>query len=478
MKTTPIAFIALAVLGGLLSAHAEDKPIIGDNTFGQLRIVPQGFLPPAKPVMDIPMRDPHATLGPDGFYYLVGSQPPDGSSDFWGSFNGIRIVRSPDLKQWDDLGYVFKLKENGTWQLTYNATPLLPKFIKDREHPKPVIWAPDMYYVKGTWWIAYHIAYNGWTTCNGMLKSTSGKVTGPYVEVNADGPITEKNEDDPGLFLADDGQVYYVWVDDRFALMNDTLNKLAEPVHTVKPSNTDKVAGEGGAIREINGRIYAVGAGSQAFHHNYHGTETYDTYVACSDNIYGPYGPDYIAIRFGGHNVIFRGKNDQWYSTIFSWGSMTPVNQKPGILPIELDEYAHICPYYDQFQIVVPDARVQESPWSYTITKPTDDWARLSFDDHGWQSGGGAFGGNLGPKTHVPVRTPWTSPEIWLRKNFTLPNSAGSSPQIALDVVHSGPTQIYINGVLAYTSTHDHTGYYDKNGVLAFKSTNEDHLDY
>jgi hypothetical protein len=471
MKILSLALFACAAIGCIISAHADDN-YAKDNTFGQLRVSPQGYLPPIEPVMDIPMRDPHAMLGPDGFYYLVGTQPPDDdpTHNFWNPFNGIRVFRSPDLKHWDNLGYVYTLRDNASWQLTYNATPLLPQFIKDREHPKPTIWAPDMYYIKGTWWIAYCLAYNGWAVCNGMLKSTSGKVTGPYVDVNTDGPITDHGEDDPGLFQADDGRVFFVWCDDKLALMNNTMNKLAEKLTRVAPSNMERVSGEGGAIREINGRFYAQAAGDSGYKNSYHGETTYDMFVASSDNIYGPYGPAYIGIRNGGHNVMFRGKNDQWYATFFGWNAMNPFNEKPGVLSVELDEYARIAPYYDHFQILSPDARVHESPWSYTVSKPADDWASATFDDHGWQSASGAFGGLLDAKTVLPVRASWTSPDIWLRKPFTLPKSAGPAPQVALDVLHSGPTEIYINGVLAYKSTN-HLGYYTDSHTLSPEAT-------
>ena len=92
-----------------------------------------------------------------------------------------------------------------------------------------------------------------------MLKSTSGKPTGPYVEVNSDGPITDLI--DSGLFQDNDGKVYYVWCDGRFAAMNDTMNQLVEKPRTAQPSDGDQVAFEGAALRQINGRYYMMAAG-------------------------------------------------------------------------------------------------------------------------------------------------------------------------------------------------------------------------
>lgn len=148
---------AWPVFGGD-NVPAPTPSAVSANTFRELRAEPQGFLPPIKPLMDIPMRDPHAMLGPDGYYYLVGTQPPDGDTDFWHPYNGIRLFRSSDLKQWENMGYVYTLRDNGTWQTTYQPRDLT-SFIPNHDNPKPTIWAPDLYYIKGTLWIAYALAY-------------------------------------------------------------------------------------------------------------------------------------------------------------------------------------------------------------------------------------------------------------------------------------------------------------------------------
>lgn len=108
------------------------------------------------------------------------------------------------------------------------------------------------------------------------------------------------------------------------------------------PSNADQVAFEGAALRKINGRYYMQAAGDGGHPRGYHRFSTYDTYVASSDNIYGPYGPNYVAIRNGGHNVFFKGKNGQWWATFFDWNPINPINpfnERLATLPIELDEY-------------------------------------------------------------------------------------------------------------------------------------------
>ena len=467
-KLSSLLFL-LFLSWGSLASYASDASAISDNTFGQLRASPQGYLPPIKPVMEIPMRDPHAMLGPDGNYYMTGTQAPDDDPkhDFWHPYNGIRLFRSPDLKTWGNLGYVFTLKDNSTWQTNFNPDKLLPEFVKDREHPKPTIWAPDIYYIKGTWWIAYAVAYNGWGCVNGMIKSTTGKLTGPYVEVS-NAPLTTKI--DAGLFEDDAGKVYYVWCDGQLALMNDAMNALAEKPRKAVPSNHDVVAFEGCALRKINGRYYMQAAGDGGHPKNFHGWSTYDMYVASSDNLYGPYGPNYIGIRNGGHNVMFPGKGGQWWATFFGWNGSNPFNEKPSVLPIQLDEYAHVQPYYNRFEIISPDARVKGVDWSYTQTIPDKDWIQPGFSDQGWTTGQGGFGSPVHSALPVTTRTDWSSPDIWLRRHFTLPPIKDAEPQISLDLFNTGPVEVFINGVPAFSST-EHQNYYRESYPLSPEAT-------
>ena len=135
-----IGVMSFSVIRAQADSLPPPGPFDATNVFGEQREEPQGFLPPIKPTLDIPMRDTSMMLGPDGFYYMIGTQPPDGSKNFWDPYNGIRLFRSSDLLTWNDLGYVYTLKDNGTWQLTYKPGKLLPSFVPDQAHPKPTIW--------------------------------------------------------------------------------------------------------------------------------------------------------------------------------------------------------------------------------------------------------------------------------------------------------------------------------------------------
>jgi len=91
---------------------------------------------------------------------------------------------------------------------------------------------------------------------------------------------------------------------------------------------------------------------------------------------------------------------------------------------------------------LVATSRAEGQTWRYTTTSPPDAWARPSFDDAGWEEGVGGFGRT--PDTGTRVRTPWTSPDLWLRRTFTLPDRPLVAPHLL--VRHDEDAEIFLNG--------------------------------
>jgi len=56
----------------------------------------------------------------------------------------------------------------------------------------------------------------------------------------------------------------------------------------------------------------------------------YSCCVSTSQRLYGPYGPRYEAIPYGGHNAIFRDAKGRWWSTYFG----RPQYERPAIVPV------------------------------------------------------------------------------------------------------------------------------------------------
>ena len=106
---------------------------------------------------------------------------------------------------------------------------------------------------------------------------------------------------------------------------------------------------------------------------------------------------------------------------------------------------------------IVPVARDADGiQWRYTTTKPADGWAKPAFDAGAWKEGAAGFGTRGTPG--ASVRTVWNSPDIWIRREFTLPEGAVKEPMLLLH--HDEDAEIYINGVLA-ASAGGFTGDYE-----------------
>ncbi len=286
-----------------------------------------GPLPPITPLFDHPVRDTSICLGPDGTYYLTGTTAnhSGGSQDkagWWYVNEGIRIWKSRDLEHWEPLGLVWSLDRDATWAKQFQTDEH-----GDRRRACSV---PDIHYLRDTFWLTYCMNYGG---C-GLLKSTSGKAEGPYVDVKPDSPLT--GQIDASLFQDDDGTVYWVYQNGKIARMNDDLTGLAEPPRLLQPEGNKQVGFEGAFLTKRNGRYYLICADFL--------DRQYDCVVAASDSVYGPYGRRYIAIPHGGHNMFFTDRDGNWWATFFGNDATVPFRERPAILRIELDQQGRVRP--------------------------------------------------------------------------------------------------------------------------------------
>jgi hypothetical protein len=93
--------------------------------------------------------------------------------------------------------------------------------------------------------------------------------------------------------------------------------------------------------------------------------------------------------------------------------------------------------------------------WRFTTKRPEQHWFEPNFNDSTWQQGRSGFGTADTPGARVG--TTWTSPDIWLRRTFDVPQTADQS--LRLHVHHDEDVEIYINGVLAQRAKGYSTDY-------------------
>lgn len=293
-------------------------------------------IPPVKPILDVGLRDPSICTGPDGWYYMTGTIGPN----FMTENAGIPLWRSRDLAHWESLGLVWTFEKNGTWQKAWT---------EKYGHRRRALWAPEIHYLKGNFYIAYCVTGLG----TGVLRSQTGQAAGPYVSVNTpDAPLTSGI--DASLFEDDDGRVYFVYGSGYLARMKDDLSGLAEkperlrcvpadtdpehhhPNRPCRPGELDHVGFEGAFLFKHNGRYYLSCA------ERYY--ERYSCMTAESQTLRGPYSARYVSVPYAGHNVFFEDFSGRWWSTIFGNDPQAPVQKQPGLIPVEFDRAGHIRP--------------------------------------------------------------------------------------------------------------------------------------
>lgn len=294
-------------------------------------------LPGLRKLLDTPLRDPSICRGPDG-WYLTGTVEP-----FWAYNEGIKVWRSPDLTNWTALGWVWKYGES-PWHKPY------------LEKKKP-LWAPEIHYLKGTFWLTYSLP--GWdgtgkTSGSGLLKSTSGKAEGPYVDMHPGERLGD--EIDASLFQDDNGSVYFLWHSGKIAKMKPDLTGLAEPYRWLKTTTTDPdpkhhsslcagifgkdsfdhVGYEGMFLFKANGLYYLCCA--EIFNGRY------SCAISTSRSLYGPYGPRYEALPHAGHNMFFQDERGRWWSTYFGSDAKAPWRERAGMFPVHFDADGKVAP--------------------------------------------------------------------------------------------------------------------------------------
>ena len=108
--------------------------------------------------------------------------------------------------------------------------------------------------------------------------------------------------------------------------------------------------------------------------------------------------------------------------------------------------------------------------WRYTTQRPAGDWFEPDFDTSGWNTGKAGFGTRGTPG--AAVRTEWNTADIWLRREFKLPD--GPWKNLQLRIHHDEDAEVFINGAPAATAAGYTTDYeevpLDAAGLAALKA--------
>ena len=94
---------------------------------------------------------------------------------------------------------------------------------------------------------------------------------------------------------------------------------------------------------------------------------------------------------------------------------------------------------------VIPSSQSSPQTWRYSLFAPPPEWTHADFDESSWRAAPGPFGSDGTPG--IQPRTQWTTDDIWLRREITVP--AATFKDLQLIVYHDEDVQVYVNGILA-----------------------------
>lgn len=268
----------------------------------------------AKPlVTSETMRDPSVAAGPDGAYYLVGTQDGYG---FHKPDGGIRLWRSGDLKVWQDMGFVFR------WEgLGYTFSDIAE------------LWAPELRWVAQdkTWYLAFSVMERGVGGKTWLMRSVSGKPEGPYA--NTGKSFLAEGID--GFPFEDGGDLHFLWAGGKLAKLNAARDGFEGPVHQLRDTAGDHVGYEGNALLKVGDTYFVTGA---EWHGPLRTHGTYDMMYASSKTLLGPYSKRRLGVSHGGHGTPFRDREGQFWYTMFGNDPTAPWRMHFGIVPIEIGD--------------------------------------------------------------------------------------------------------------------------------------------
>lgn len=280
------------------------------------------------PVLSDLIRDAEVCKGADGAYYMTGTTGPDHflmpNPLYWQTNQGIQVFRSEDLKEWKSLGYVWTFEKNGTWNKEYGAF--------GGRGPARGIFAPEIKYHDKKYWINYSVNNMTKSRFFGIGLLASDSPSGPYHEMSPDKPLSEGF--DSNIFIDDNGTAYLLKHGGEIARLKKDFSAVEEPFRHLAPSDYPWVGYEGVYLFKYNKKYYLTAA-DWNIHED--GKISYDSMIASSDSIFGPYGKRYCAIRYGGHNGYFQGPGGNIFATVWCYPDGDYHWQRVSIVQMQLN---------------------------------------------------------------------------------------------------------------------------------------------
>jgi hypothetical protein len=117
-----------------------------------------------------------------------------------------------------------------------------------------------------------------------------------------------------------------------------------------------------------------------------------------------------------------------------------------GMISVDGKVYRFLGKEETRYKTVLAAADETAYSVSYTETQPEGNWFAQQYKATNWKSGQAPFGDNGN------VKTPWKSDNLWVRRTFTIKNTAAIN-DLLLKLNHDDNIEVYLNGNKIYETT-------------------------
>lgn len=264
---------------------------------------------------DVQVNDQQVIHAPDGYYYFTGST--------WDNFRKgqFNLWRSKDLETWEELPSPYTQEQA-------MADPGISDQTKEGWYLGQ-FWNPEIHYLKGHYWLYFDPPSK--TRSGGiLLRSTSGRATGPYAAFGEGygSASTLFEDDDPPASgrSGEAGSTVYVSVGaGPIWRLNDDMTLASDgqlPARTRENLIIDI---------DIGSTLVKIGGKYVLFHCNVVGGYGWQYYVA--DHIEGPWSRPRVAVPHGGHGFTFKDKQGQWQGLYWTYAW----HMRPGLQKLDVE---------------------------------------------------------------------------------------------------------------------------------------------
>jgi beta-xylosidase len=233
-------------------------------------------------IPNVSLRDVSICMGADNAYYLVGTMS---DNSVYYHNEGVNLWRSIDLKNWTYIGLIWSFENDAatadkTWNLFYNQ-----QF--------RAVWNTKIHYLEGN----YYISFGNPVMGSRLIKSSTGKPEGPFINVPLDTDLTKTN------------------------IFNDSINKYKLYYESLNS----------GFLFKANGKYYLSTTNTMDTNNRF------SSYVGIADSLKGNFHDWHEALPCGGNATYFTDIQGDLWATLFGNDDAAPWREKAGIVKMTVD---------------------------------------------------------------------------------------------------------------------------------------------